>query len=82
MLRRQEQTRRENAQGREKYLRPVQKSVFEGILTGGKLKQLKAEIEKLVDCEEDSIRIYKLHSLYGAQIVQLGVLSDAQGLIL
>ena len=65
-----------------KYLRPVQKSVFEGILTEGKLKQFKAEIEKLVDCEEDSIRIYKLQSLYGAQIEQLGVLSDAQGLIL
>ena len=65
-----------------KYLRPVQKSVFEGNLTDGKLKQLKAEIERLVDCEEDSIRIYKLQSLFGAQVEQLGVLSDAQGLIL
>lgn len=65
-----------------KFLRPVQRSVFEGFLSEGKLKQLKAEIETLVNCEEDSVRIYRFLNLQEAKVEQLGVLEDASGLIL
>lgn len=65
-----------------KYLHPVQRSVFEGFLPESKLRQLKQEIEKLVDCEEDSIRIYKFQTLQGAQVEQLGVLSNPQSTVI
>lgn len=65
-----------------KYLRPVQRSVFEGFLPEGKLRQLQRELESKIDCEEDSVRIYKFQNLQGAQIEQLGVLSDAQSVVL
>ena len=45
-----------------KYLIHAQNSVFEGMLTQSQLQQLKAEIEKRVHPEEDSINIYVLQS--------------------
>ena len=56
--------------------------MFEGFLSEGKLRQIKNEIEKLVDCEEDSIRIYKFQNLQGAQVEQLGVLSNPQSTVI
>ena len=56
-----------------KYLRPVQRSVFEGFLSEGKLERLKAELKALVDCDEDAVRIYKLQNLQGAQVDELGL---------
>lgn len=46
-----------------KYLTHVQKSVFEGMITEGKLKQLKQELEHLIVCSEDEICIYKIENL-------------------
>lgn len=54
------------------YLRPVQKSVFEGFLTEGKLKKLKEELLSRVDTDEDSIRIYTFPGLQGASIDEVG----------
>ena len=65
-----------------KFLHPVQRSVFEGFLSEGKLRQLQREIEPRIDCEEDSVRIYKFQNLQGAQVEQLGVLSDPQSVVL
>ena len=65
-----------------RYLYPVQRSVYEGFLTEGKLKQLKKELEALVDCEEDAVRIYKFPTAYGAEVERLGVLSGSSNLIL
>lgn len=41
-----------------KYLTHVQKSVFEGIITEGKLCSLKNELKHIVDAESDSICVY------------------------
>ena len=65
-----------------KYLRPVQRSVFEGFLPEGKLKQLKTELLSLLNCEEDSVRIYKLQSLTTAELDQLGKTASSESFIL
>jgi len=41
-----------------KYLVHVQKSVFEGAMTEKKLKQLKGELERMIDFDDDGICIY------------------------
>lgn len=56
-----------------KYLHPVQRSVFEGFLSEGRLKQLKEELQPLVECEEDALRFYLFESLQGAKVDRLGV---------
>lgn len=65
-----------------KYLRPVQRSVFEGFLSEGKLSHLKKELLPLVECEQDAIRFYRFDSLQGAKVEQLGVISDESNRIL
>lgn len=42
-----------------KYLNHIQNSVFEGVLTEAKLKQLEIDIKKLVRKDEDSVIIFK-----------------------
>lgn len=54
------------------YLRPVQKSVFEGFLSEGEVKQLKAELLTRIDPEEDSIRIYLFQNYQGASVEEIG----------
>lgn len=56
-----------------KYLHPVQRSVFEGFLSEGRLTQLKEELRPLVNCEEDALRFYRFESLQGATVERLGV---------
>lgn len=46
-----------------KYLTHVQKSVFEGMITEGKLNQLKKELARLIVYTEDEVCIYKIESL-------------------
>ena len=41
-----------------KYLRHEQRSVFEGTITEGLLKNLKKELSDIIDVKEDSINIY------------------------
>ena len=43
----------------EKYLKPVQKSVFEGFLTDRSLSKLQGELARIIDCDADSVLIYK-----------------------
>ena len=64
------------------YLHPVQRSVFEGSITESRLERLKAELLRKLDCEEDSVRIYKLHSLRYAELDQLGVASQEDSWVL
>lgn len=45
-----------------KFLRPVQKSVCEGFITEGKLKKLCAQLEAVIDPEEDAIVFYKMNT--------------------
>ncbi len=46
-----------------KYLKHVQRSVFEGMITEGQLKKLKKELDPKINKQEDFIRIYKLDNL-------------------
>lgn len=45
-----------------KYLNHIQNSVFEGVLTESKLKQLEVDIKKLVRKDKDSVIIFKSRS--------------------
>lgn len=45
-----------------KYLRPVQRSVFEGFITEGKLRRLCDQLKELIDPEEDAITLYKMNA--------------------
>ncbi|MBR4026481.1 MAG: CRISPR-associated endonuclease Cas2 [Lachnospiraceae bacterium] len=56
-----------------KYLTHVQKSVFEGMITEGKLKRLKEELKDLIIYTEDKICIYKIDNLKYTNKEQIGV---------
>ena len=42
-----------------KYLTPIQRSVFEGHLTQGRINSLKYEFQQAIDPEQDSVLIYR-----------------------
>ena len=43
-----------------KYLSHAHRSVFEGEISEAKLKRLERELEKVIDVENDSIKIYRM----------------------
>ena len=57
------------------YLERVQKSVFEGVIADRRLETLKRGIEKEIDREEDSVRIYTLcdRCVSSVEIIGTGV---------
>lgn len=59
------------------YLRPVQKSVFEGFLSEGELNRLKAELLTRINTEEDNVRIYSFQNYQGASIDEIGQVPGA-----
>ena len=64
-----------------KYLTHVQKSVFEGMITEGKLKQLKGELEPLIECSEDKICIYKIDNLKFTSKEHIGVVNAESNIL-
>ena len=56
----------------EKYGIRVQNSVFEVLVDGAQLVKLKAQLEKLLDQENDSVRFYKLGNSYEHKIETMG----------
>lgn len=56
----------------EKYGIRVQNSVFEVLVDGAQLVKLKAQLEKLIDRENDSVRFYKLGNSYEHKIETMG----------
>ena len=56
-----------------KYLTHVQKSVFEGMITEGKLDQLKQELSRIIVSAEDEVCIYKLETVKYASKETIGV---------
>lgn len=64
-----------------KYLRHVQYSVFEGAITDGRLRELKCELESLVNPEEDAICMYRLDSSRYVRKEQMGIMLE-EGTIL
>lgn len=55
------------------YGQRVQKSVFECNLDAAMLEIVKHKLEKLIDSEQDSLRIYNLGNNYKAKILHFGV---------
>ena len=55
-----------------KYLTHEQRSVFEGLITPGRLKHLKEELKTIVDVSEDCINIYSLETLRYSQKESIG----------
>ena len=64
-----------------KYLRPVQKSVFEGTITDKKFRMLQNELKKNIDTGVDSICAYQFDSMKYAYKLQIG-LNDSTNNIL
>ena len=55
-----------------KYLTHVQKSVFEGMITEGKMNRLKAELQQQMVYQEDEICIYIIDNLKYTSKEQIG----------
>lgn len=51
----------------------VQNSVFECLLDAAQYAQLKAQLEDLVDLQQDSLRFYQLGNQYKSKVEQLGI---------
>jgi CRISPR-associated protein Cas2 len=50
----------------------VQNSVFECVLDAAQFRKLQAELEKLIDDKEDSLRFYNLGDNYKSKVVHIG----------
>ena len=63
------------------YGQRVQNSVFECLLNAAEYRVVKAQLEKIMDDEKDSIRFYNLGDNYKGRIEHMGVsdLYDATG---
>lgn len=59
-----------------KYLRHIQKSVFEGSLSDAKLKCLQDELKKVLEPDKDKVCIYCLDSVKYAKKVQIGLVEE------
>ena len=55
-----------------KYLRPIQKSVFEGDITEKKFRMLQDELKRFIDTSVDSICLYQLESMKYTYKIQIG----------
>lgn len=56
-----------------KYLTHEQRSVFEGMITPGKLGKLKSEIEQIIDKKTDKVCVYKLDLLKYVSKEEIGI---------
>lgn len=57
-----------------KYLTHVQNSVFEGMITEGKLNKLKHELQKVIVPAGDSICIYEIQNIKYTRKESIGVI--------
>lgn len=56
----------------------VQNSVFEVLVDAAQLVRLKAELERLIDRDSDSVRLYKLGNSYAHKIETMGQVPPIQ----
>lgn len=56
----------------ERYGTRVQNSVFEVLVNAAEATQLKAELQKVIDMEKDSIRFYRLGNSFEQKIEKMG----------
>jgi len=54
------------------YGQRVQNSVFECLIDAGRMRQLRAELEKLIDVEKDSLRFYYLGDDWRGKVEHIG----------
>lgn len=64
------------------YLNHVQKSVFEGEITEGRLNRLKASIAEVIDPQRDSVIIYRAESNRYTYKDKIGVTLPARRLVI
>ena len=64
-----------------KYLQHIQRSVFEGMITYGKLEKLKEEIKRNIDIKEDSIQIYKIEAVKYTSKEKIGIVKERDNII-
>ena len=64
-----------------RYLFHVQNSVFEGTITEARLNKLKAELEKKIEKETDSVCIYEFDSIKYSRKEQIGSVATYQTII-
>ena len=64
-----------------KYLHPVQRSVFEGDLTGQKLNSLKDELERTINSKQDTICIYEMDSMRYTYKWQIGMVEKRSNIL-
>lgn len=62
----------------EKYLIPIQNSLFQGNLTENQLRRLQREIAFLVDPETDRVVFYKTESEAVLQMDEIGYLAEQE----
>ena len=55
-----------------KYLHSTQRSVLEGHLTAAQILRLKEELSRMIDPQEDSVRIFMAESSERFEISQIG----------
>lgn len=56
-----------------KYLSPVQRSLFQGYLTQKQLAGLKKELEEIIDCNHDTVIIYKAENANNLSAEEIGI---------
>ena len=64
-----------------KYLKMVQRSVFEGELSQKQLAKLQDELERLVRPSEEAVFIYLFESMRYAHKISLGAIEDRSNIL-
>ncbi len=64
-----------------KYLKHVQRSVFEGMITESKLRQMQEEIRKKINIKEDQVCIYELSSLKYSRKEVIGLVNTESNVL-
>lgn len=64
-----------------KYLHPVQRSVFEGEVTGRKLNQLREEIARVIQPKSDTVCIYEMDSVRYTSKWKIGMVGKRENVI-
>lgn len=64
-----------------KYLKRVQRSVYEGDVTPKQLTTLQKELERVIVSEEDAICIYQFDSIRYAQKSRIGIMDEFDNIL-
>ena len=65
-----------------KFLRPVQKSVYEGFITENKLNKLCRQLKNIIDPQEDMVVVYKYSTVPDLGKMSIGLCKKNEDFIL